>query len=210
MSFFFSMKPKERKVSKAVKAGFTLVELLVSIGIFTAITTIAVSNHSEFNGSILLTNLAYEIGLSVRQAQVYGITVKGTASDATKFDSGYGMRFDLSTPSRYYLFEDKTPPDHFCDATECGSNYDRVIETFYIQRGNRISKICVDGDCSPTIVDISFVRPNPDAYIRVNGASFGTAEICVFSPGKGTVRKVVIESTGQISVATAAGAICTN
>ncbi len=208
MSFFFSMWSKQGKTNKTAKAGFTLVELLVSIGIFTAITTIAVVNQSDFNGSVLLTNLAYEIGLSVRQAQIYGITVKGTAVDATKFDSGYGMRFDLATPNRYYLFEDKTPPDHFCDSTECGAIYDNVIETFYIQRGNRISKICVDGDCSPTVVDISFVRPNPDAYIRVSGTSYGKAEICVLSPGKGTKRKVIVESTGQISVASAAGAIC--
>lgn len=207
MSFFFGKAHKQVKMT-AKNAGFTLVELLVSIAIFAVVTSVAVVNHTDFNGSVLLTNLAYEIGLSVREAQIYGITVKGTALDATKFDSGYGMRFDMSTPTRYYLFEDRTPPDHYCDTTECGAIYDNVIETFYIQRGNRISKICVDGDCSPSILDISFVRPNPDAYIRVNGTSFGKAEICVLSPVAGTARKVVVESTGQISVATNASPVC--
>ncbi len=207
MSFFFR---KSKKQDKPVKknAGFTLVELLVSIAIFAVVTSVAVLNHTDFNGSVLLTNLAYEIGLSVRQAQIYGITVKGTALDANKFDSGYGMRFDMSTPTRYYLFEDRTPPDHYCDMSECGVSYENVVETFYIQRGNRISRICVDGDCTPTIVDISFIRPNPDAYIRVNGTSFGKAEICVLSPSAGTKRKVVVESTGQISVATNASPVC--
>lgn len=207
MSFFFRKAHKQVKMT-AKNAGFTLVELLVSIAIFAVVTSVAVVNHTDFNGSVLLTNLAYEIGLSVREAQIYGITVKGTALDATKFDSGYGMRFDMSTPTRYYLFEDRTPPDHYCDMSECGAIYDNVIETFYIQRGNRISRICVDGDCSPTILDISFVRPNPDAYIRVNGTSFGKAEICVLSPVAGTARKVVVESTGQISVATNASPVC--
>lgn len=207
MSFFFYWSQKKDTVTKK-QDGFTLVELLVSIGIFAVVTSVAVANHTDFNGSVLLTNLAYEIGLSVRQAQIYGITVKGTALDATKFDSGYGMRFDMSTPTRYYLFEDVTPPDHYCDMSECGASYENVVETFYIQRGNRISKICVDSDCSPTVLDISFVRPNPDAYIRVGGVSYGKAEICVFSPIAGTKRKVIIESTGQISVSTNASPVC--
>lgn len=200
-----------RPVALSKSGGFTLVELLVSIGIFAIITTVAVVNQSNFNGSILLTNLAYEIGLSIRESQVFGITVKGTTLDATKFDSGYGMRFDISTPTKYYLFEDRNPPDHFCDASECGSGYANVVETFNINKGNRISKLCVDGDCStPVVLDISFVRPNPDAFIRINGAggSYGKAEICVLSPSTETKRKVTVESTGQISVSNDAGAIC--
>jgi prepilin-type N-terminal cleavage/methylation domain-containing protein len=191
--------------------GFTLVELLVSIGIFAIITSVAVVNQSNFNGSILLTNLAYEIGLSIREAQVYGITVRGTTLDATKFDSGYGMRFDITTPTKYYLFEDRNPPNHFCDSSECGAGYADVVETFNINRGNRISKLCVDGDCtSPAILDISFIRPNPDAYIRINGggSSYGKAEICVLSPSTQNKRKVTVESTGQISVSNDAGSIC--
>jgi prepilin-type N-terminal cleavage/methylation domain-containing protein len=199
---------KKERIKKSGETAFTLIELLVSIGIFSIITTISVLNHSNFNGSILLTNLAYEIGLSIREAQIYGITVKGTSIDTTKFDSGYGVRFDMSTPTRYYIFEDRTPPNHSCDLLECGSAYENVLETFHIQRGNRISKVCVDGDCSPQIVDITFVRPNPDAYIRVNGVSYGKAEICVLSPYSGTKRKVVVESTGQISVTTNTGAVC--
>lgn len=185
--------------------GFTLIELLISISIFSVITTVAVFNHSEFNGSVLLTNLAYEIALSVRQAQFYGISVKQSSS--SNFDSSYGIHIDTSTPASqtsYILFED-TPygAQHVRDSN---GTTDVDTQIFSIAKGNRISKICVDGgtSCSEaTVVDITFTRPNPDAYITaggVQGAYKSRADICVSSP-QGIVRRVIVESTGQISVA---------
>src|SRR3954470_14945717 len=132
--------------------GFTLVELLVSIGIFTVITSMAVYSHAQFNGSVLLTNLAYEIGLSVRQAQFYGISVRQNA--ASSFDSGYGVHFDLATPTSYILFEDKAGSSvHVRD----GSDVD--LQIFSISKGNKVSKICINGVCDVTNIDLTFVRP---------------------------------------------------
>jgi prepilin-type N-terminal cleavage/methylation domain-containing protein len=192
--------------------GFTLVELLVSIGIFTAVTAVAVFNHTQFNSSVLLTDLAYEVALSIRQAQFYGITVKQTSADPTKFTSGYGIHFDTGSNKTYTLFEDVknggTPPNH----VRAGADGDVDIETFKIEKGNTISKICLDGTtpCSNAVVDISFVRPNPDAYIRANGntsTAYAKAEVCILSPAN-IKRKVVVESTGQISVVMDTTGIC--
>jgi prepilin-type N-terminal cleavage/methylation domain-containing protein len=190
--------------------GFTLVELLVSLAIFTVITTVAVVNNSQFNSSILLTNLAYEVGLSVRQAQFYGIAVRKNAAD--NFDAGYGVHFDLSDPRTYYLFEDTTI-DHICDPlTECALN--NLVESFKLNKGNYISRICVDeSTCTDSDnfqkVDISFVRPNPDAFITIDSVigNYSKAEICIASPS-GTKRRVIVESTGQIAVSTDPGPNC--
>ena len=184
-------------------SGFTLVELLVSVAIFTLITTTAVFNNAQFNGNVLLTNLAYEVALSVRQAQFYGITVKQSSTNT--FDAGYGIHFDTATPAAYILFEDKPTPDKTYTANE-------ALETYTLRKGNTISKVCVTNvsrTClSPgSTVDITFIRPNPDAYIRYQGSFYSQAEICVSSP-LGNKRKVVVESTGQISVATDAEGIC--
>lgn len=183
-----------------MRKGFTLVELLVSIAIFTVITTVAVFNHATFNSSVLLTNLAYEIALSVRQAQFYGIVVRQTAAGA--FDSGYGIHFDLAQSStNYRLFEDKPPQNHVYDSGE-------DVESFTIQKGNRISRLVVttlSGTTSKNNVDISFIRPNPDTYIRYDSlaGNRGTKlEICVSSPTGALKRKITVEETGQISVGT--------
>jgi len=181
---------------KASSGAFTLVELLVSVAIFTLITTTAVFNNAQFNGNVILTNLAYEVALSVRQAQFYGITVKQSSTNT--FDAGYGINFNIATPAAYILFEDKPTPNKVYDAGES-------LETFNLRKGNFISKICLTQTTtcsSASSVDISFVRPNPDAYIRSAGTFYSKAEICVSSP-LGNKRKVIIESTGQISVGTA-------
>jgi len=56
---------------------------------------------------------------------------------------------------------------------------------------------------------VSFVRPNPDAYIKGSGLSTAgsDASLCVSAPD-GTVRIVEVESTGQISVHADDNAIC--
>ncbi len=46
------------------------------------------ANHERFNSSILLDSLAYDIALSIREAQVYGLSVRGINAD---FQVGYGV-----------------------------------------------------------------------------------------------------------------------
>jgi prepilin-type N-terminal cleavage/methylation domain-containing protein len=189
------------------EGGFTLIEMLVSIGIFVMVTTIAVYNHGRFNSSVLLTNLAYEIALSVRQAQFYGITVKAPSS-STLFDSGFGVHF-VSNATNYILFEDKTSVNNFYDSGE-------MLETFNIKKGNKIGKICLTltsggtVDCSLTSVDISFIRPNPDSVIKSPEDPFNAyykAEVCVQS-AQATFRKIIVDVPGQISVAVDSTGLC--
>ncbi|HVT74868.1 MAG TPA: prepilin-type N-terminal cleavage/methylation domain-containing protein [Candidatus Paceibacterota bacterium] len=185
------------------QSGFTLVELLVSIAIFTVITTVAVFNHAQFNGSVLLTNLAYEVALSIRQAQYYGISVKQNSSQT--FDSGYGVDFNTAAATSYSIFEDKTG-----GSAKIYDGSDVVVKAYSIAKGNKISRICVDGDCTKNVVDISFIRPEPDAFITANSATspyYGKAEICMQAP-QGLKRKITVESTGQISVGTDDSGVC--
>src|ERR1700722_20139604 len=96
------------------KSGFTLIELLVVITIMTIITSIAVFSNAQFNSSIVLSNLAYEIALSVREAQDYGISVHSSLSSSPACSAGeggescfnnvYGVDFNTNTPSQYILF----------------------------------------------------------------------------------------------------------
>lgn len=204
---------KQKKLSGAQK-GFTLVEMLVSIGIFVIVTSIAVYNQGRFNSSVLLTNLAYEIALSMRQAQFYGITVKGitsTVTSKTTFEGGYGVHFDADT-TQYTLFEDRDPnPEN--GSLESNGLFDsgEALEVFNIKKGNKVGKICltkgINTTCNPTSVDISFVRPNPDSRILSGGISYDKAEICVLS-SQNTYRKILVDLPGQISVTLDSTSLC--
>ena len=56
--------------------GFTLIELMVTLAIFTIMTSVIMANYPGFNNKIALEVLAQDIALSIRQAQVYGISVR--------------------------------------------------------------------------------------------------------------------------------------
>jgi len=185
-----------------MKSGFTLIELLVSISIFIIITSVAIWNNNAFNSSVLLTDLGYEIALSVRQAQVYGTTVKAPSSCTSTgcpFTSGYGIDFDITKPSQYILFEDGkmgSAPNHIYDTGE-------LLQNYAIGRGYSIAKICVPGFSSGlSKVDISFIRPEPESWVSVNGAAANLteADIYIQDPQKLNYREIIIEPTGQISV----------
>ena len=194
--------------------GFTLVEMLVSIGIFVIVTTIAVYNQGRFNSSVLLTNLAYEIALSMRQAQFYGITVKGitsTVTSKTTFEGGYGVHFHANT-TQYTLFEDRDPsPEN--GALESNNFFDsgEALEIFNIKKGNKVGKICLTKNgsvsCNYASVDISFVRPNPDSIIESGGIWYDKAEICI-SSSQNTYRKILVDLSGQISVTLDSTSLC--
>ena len=72
--------------SRKTTTGFSLVELIVVMGIFTIMTSIVIFNYGRFSSNLIVTNLAYESALAVRQAQVYGISVKNTSGDGGNFD----------------------------------------------------------------------------------------------------------------------------
>lgn len=204
--------PTFKKIAKATQKGFSLIELIVVIGIFGIILSIALFNQSKLNNNILLTNLAYEIALLVRETQSYGIGVR--AVDAAQgYEGGYGISFDPRTPGQIVQFNDKNNNQRV-DAGEISSTY-----TIQNQRGNSIVAQCIGnlvGECigNITLINILFKRPNPEANFLKGSVSNGTlninentdtnlsgpAYIVVKTPSGDNCRVVVVEQTGQIRV----------
>jgi len=177
-----------------IRKGFTLVEMLVVIAIFSIITSIVLVKNSQFSDTILLNNLAYDIALSVRQAQVFGLSVRATP-DSGVFTAGYGVHFDSSTPKTYVLFADINNSNIY------DSGIDEIVEVFNITRGNKISRLCgVDSSdqetCGATNLDIVFIRPDPEATLT---GITGDARIYIIAQD-GSEESLLVRSTGQISV----------
>jgi prepilin-type N-terminal cleavage/methylation domain-containing protein len=180
--------------------GFTLVELMVSVSIFAFMTAFLLAKYGTFNRGIFLTNLAYDIALTIRSAQSYGLNVQGVdgAPEPFKFRSGFGVHFETESPD-FFLYADYN-----------GSNvYDsgdgEPLSEYSIKRNNKIVELTYGANCDqPTeVLDITFLRPNPDAIIIVNGASLSAPQQCarivIEAPDK-TRNTIEIRSTGQIAV----------
>jgi prepilin-type N-terminal cleavage/methylation domain-containing protein len=199
--------------------GFTLIELLVVTAILVIITSLVLVNSNRFGGTVLLQNLAYDVALSVREAQVYGISVRSFSGE---FDFGYGMHFDAGSQT-YVLFADALALNglYDCPNPELEGSCERV-ESTEIQRNFRVVKLCAPAgittdECMSNSslwaskLDILFKRPEPDACISADdsikidsdgGCTLNpeeSARVVLESP-RGDRRGFIVEATGQISV----------
>lgn len=178
------------KTISSFRSGFTLVELLVTLAIFSIITSVVLFQDNSLQGKTLVTNLAYEIALTIRQAQTYGINVKGSfAGDegVADFNVGYGVRFGIANPEyvsdlkikTFTLFSDGSgtgADDYLLDERSdmgnneslCLANSQECLEVSSISRGNYIKRLCstVSGvnKCFKEL-NVSFKRPNPNMHI---------------------------------------------
>lgn len=97
-----------------LKKGFTLIELMVTLAIFTVISAITLANYPDFNTKIQRDILVQNIALSIREAQVYGTSIRST-SDVTPLGEAtpgaYGIY--VGDAGHYYLFVDTNGDNMF-------------------------------------------------------------------------------------------------
>ena len=192
------------KKSAAVSSrGFTLIEMLMVVAIIILITAATLANNAKFGGAVLLQNLAYDIALSVREAQVYGISVHRFNNS---FTAPFGMHFDTTGGNQYvYVL--------FADAGASGPgnglyDSDELVQSTNITRGYYIAQLCTSPTngaevCGHTTLDVTYQHPEPDAYIRADGDTaaplYQSARIVVAAP-RGDTMNICLGRNGDISV----------
>ena len=206
--------------------GFTLVELIVVLAIIIIITTITITSQSDYNRSLIITNTAYTVALSVREAQSLGLSSR-TFSGIQ--NAGYGVNFQDITPTQYRVFGDilATPSYSGCptgsantpEAKPGNCLYDGVSEiltTFSLNKGFRIYDFCgirttgtvaCGSNSTWTALNITFLRPNTEAIMTMmssTGVAYGLncAVIWIVPPGNATanMKCVTVSQVGQVSV----------
>lgn len=203
-------------LKRNLKKGFTLIEMLVVLTIFSILTGVVLVGQSKFNSSILLTNLAYDTALTVRQAQNYGINIKEFTTSTTPGSFvPYGVHFEKDEPNSFIFFADlnEVGGDNYgiytADASECDLNAG-CVNKYNIKNGNYISALCLNTEneededaCDLDSIDVTFVRPNPDAVIRVNDDPEiipGYVTVILKSADETGTRKIKIQSNGLIQI----------
>jgi prepilin-type N-terminal cleavage/methylation domain-containing protein len=216
-------------------SGFSLVELIVVIVIFTTISSMVIFRQSKFSSDILITNLAYQMALEIRQTQTYGIGVRGIDNPLliNRFKYGYGIHLGVDSLNRslvdsppessFILFADSYDSSNYPDGNDhvygeagvpAADDQGEHLETFKVPAGNKILDFCYgsgsnlhchdDSSGGPTTLDITFLRPEPNAHITIDGSPdteyAGPVDIILQSALGDKCKKIVILSTGQISV----------
>lgn len=195
-----------RSKKHSTTAGFSLVELLISISIIAIVSAIVLSRQSAFNGAVLLRSQAYEIALQLRDVQLTAVSAEGDG--AGSFRSVLGVHFDdsNSTDDRFVVFRD-SDVDGFYDAGEEIGVPGQLDPRFEIRDIRVIGSDSLTG----TAVSVIYVRPNFDARffddgggasneLDVSSVEIDIARRDATGTGPGDVRTVEITSTGQIAV----------
>lgn len=209
------------------KKAFTLVEFVVVISIFTIMTSVAMMNYNGQRTAIETSNLVEDIALTIRQAQVYGISASGYDLGGQNFNAEHvfsnadnagiadivndksirGVVFDIKN-NEIILYEDNNRDYIYRKAD------DRIIDKRKIL-SKRVSfqsvSLCDEIRCEEIekgVVDISFKRPYPDAIIhyrtdidKTGGDLFSSADIVVGGAGS-AFKYVHVNSIGNIAVKT--------
>lgn len=194
--------------SKGLK-GFSLVELIVTMGIMVAITTVVVYNQRDYSTTLTLKNATDNLALDIRQAQVYGISVKEFGPGGSgRFDIGYGISLDQHFFPRQYVSFGDFNKNGIYDGLEA----ENIVK---LPTNIKFSAICIiptsgaENCTRADLIYIMFKRPETTAHmtIRVAGGD-GLLEVLnnikgvrlvLASPG-GLTKSVVIYPNGQISV----------
>jgi prepilin-type N-terminal cleavage/methylation domain-containing protein len=200
----------KNKIARKMNKGFTLIELIVSLAIFAFMTAFLVARYGTFNQGVLLTNLAYDVAITIRSAQTYGLNVQGSAAGGagTVFVYPYGVHFDKGS-NRFILYTDLK--NNCAGTLMCGydSTYvpDEIVNTYKMKPGNTVKEVCVGtgpgAGCTNLAAggsfDVVFKRPNPDAVLISGGNASTYAEITL-SSSDNSLKKVILRSTGQVAV----------
>jgi hypothetical protein len=205
--------------------------MMVVLAIIVIVTVIALMGQDSFNRSILLTDTAYTIAFSVREAQGLGLSSRVTGGGVA--NAGYGIYLSSATPNAYIFFSDTIPsapgndlggacPGHTQTSGpdvhpgNCLYDSGELIRTYTLNRGYQIYRFCGTTnsgnttECSGTDFDsmyITFMRPSTDSVIfSRNGGDapelLTSAKIYLRSPNGNAERCILVSKVGQIAVST--------
>lgn len=200
--------------------GFSLIELLVVFAIIMSIMAVVFTSQGSFNKTFVLTNTAYDIALTLRDAGAYGL---GSRAAGTAANVGYGLHFQNSSPSSFLFFGDISPAAS-CTMPDCKpgnsvytSGSDSLVRQYTLGNGVTLTDFCVfNGNwvCTYahggytgglTSLDIVFARPNPNPFMSTNGlySAAITSACLTLSSALGTSRYVAVSASGGITASAA-------
>ncbi len=210
--------------------GFTLIEMIVVLAIIGILSVVVLVGQGNFDNSLTITDTAYTVALSIREAQTFGLSSRAYTGVP---NAAYGVHFTPSTPKSYIIFADVYPPapgtaSAYCpghtapagspDAKPGNCVYDTVkietVQNYTFNRGFTLTNICGHDSggvqrCTSTGylsgLDLVYLRPNTDSVVTgITGSgniALTDAQITLKAPQGGT-RLICVTSVGEVSVAT--------
>ncbi len=174
------MLTKNKKIIFGVRNGFTLLELMIVIGIIGIMTGIGFASFGSAKKHSALRAGQYEVTSAIKLAQSYALQGK-SISGVTEKICGYGFAFSDNT--NYKIF-------YYTAGLDCaGAKIENSIETQKLNGGIELS---LPSDLSETTIYFSI----PSATLTSESGGF--PKTLQFSLG-GDIKSVAVDSVGRIT-----------
>jgi prepilin-type N-terminal cleavage/methylation domain-containing protein len=186
--------------NKCHTKGFTIAEVLIVLAIIGFLTASVVAQYRDFDSATVLRNLAYEVALSVREAQVMTISTSNLGGGGvfqTTGQNSYGVAFNANAQT-YTIFND-LDNDNLYDAPG------ELVKLITISQGASITTISEQRSngtvAAVTSASITFDRPHLDTSFRTSSGVATVVDLTINTTSKrGGSRTITVSKSGRISV----------
>ncbi len=182
----------------AYNEGFSLVELLVAIGIMGLISAVTLAQYFSAERKFAHETITEEIVLGIREAQVYGLGSREAAPG--DFDIPYGIAFSTAAPRTFILFRDSNGDDQYSDGFgSCAVSGECVQRTVFNDNRYRINALCTTAQTESCILSelhLTYRRPSPHA--RIAGAPTATSSRIELRSQTGEITSIIVTRPGAV------------
>lgn len=171
-----------------LQAGFTLIELVVVIGIIGMISSLVVLNMGSEQQNSSLLRSAQKLSLNLRQVQAFALSSKKFTTIGVP--CGWGIHFNGINSNSYVIFADLATAPNCSDRNYVRDGGSEDFETVNLEADIVISSL------SGSLSDVVFTAPEPTVNFIPDQASAG---IVLTAKKSGATKTVTINKTGFIS-----------
>ena len=134
--------------------GFTVIEILVAVGIIMLTTGLLFVNWQSAKGHLSLERAVSQVAQDITRAQELSLRSQVFLCSSGSI-SGYGIYFDVVTPSSYILFAECNGDNTY------QSGVDGVVEKITLEKGVFFTQLVPTPNWS-----IVFVPPEPQIFLK--------------------------------------------
>jgi len=193
--------------------GFTLVEMIVVLAIFSVITGIVVANFPSMRNKVSIDLVSQNIALNIESAKTFGIAIRQIDGVTPR---SWGVHFNQDVQDGFLLFYVPFGEDRKYQGSNFNCDINSSCEELYAIKGATIEGFCVvrGGNHNPcdnsyNLMDIVYTRPSSEPYFCLrnnytdsclsdNNVSY--ALINIKSSTDESERFIEVSANGQIAV----------
>lgn len=193
------------KKNTGLNRGMTYIEMIVVLGIFSVLSTVAVFNYNGFQDRVDLSNLGSDIALKIMQAQNDSRSGTWTALASEGWKPSYGLYFEAdSTNDRDFIYFADYDNDGILDNAGGMDCSGECLQKITLTKGNRISDLLITaGGLEDSVSDatVVFSRLNAEPIVSDGGVIVQSADLKITAESpKGLQTFITVAASGRLEV----------